>query len=134
MKRNKEDYPGEFTPIGYVATEAESVPRFYSISDITGRLVIRREVMDGLSDIAAGEPILVIFLFHNSPPFTEDHLRVTPPHREQERGVFSTRSPVRPNPIGLSELEVLDVEENIIYVKGLDMIDGTPILDIKPVK
>lgn len=133
MKQNNEDSAFTFDPIGYVTTAAHSVPRFYSISDIEGELVIRREVMDGLSDITPGELILVIFLFHNSPPFTSNHLRVTPPHRKERRGVFSTRSPVRPNPIGLSQVEVLRVEENVIYVKGLDMLDGTPILDIKPV-
>jgi tRNA-Thr(GGU) m(6)t(6)A37 methyltransferase TsaA len=61
-------------------------------------------------------------------------MRVIPPSREAERGVFSTRSPVRPNPIGVSQLEVVEVEGSRIHVKGLDMIDGTPILDIKPVK
>ncbi|MFP4180190.1 MAG: tRNA (N6-threonylcarbamoyladenosine(37)-N6)-methyltransferase TrmO [Spirochaetaceae bacterium] len=122
------------TPIGYSHTEVETVPNFYKTSKVTGKLIIEKKYSDGLKDILPGNMINVIFFFHKSPTFTNAYLRVTPPHREQERGVFSTRSPVRPNPIGLSELEVLDVEENIIYVKGLDMIDGTPILDIKPVK
>ncbi len=56
----------------------------------------------------------------------------TPPHRNESLGVFSICSPVRPNPIGLSVLEVLELNGGKIKVRGLDMLDGTPILDIKP--
>jgi tRNA (Thr-GGU) A37 N-methylase len=59
-------------------------------------------------------------------------MRITPPIYDQEVGVFNTHSPFRPNPIGLSLLEVLRIEGSIIHVKGIDMLDGTPILDIKP--
>jgi tRNA (Thr-GGU) A37 N-methylase len=59
-------------------------------------------------------------------------MRIKPPIREEKVGVFSTHSPFRPNPIGLSTLEVLEVDRNVIRVKGLDMQDKTPILDIKP--
>ena len=55
-----------------------------------------------------------------------------PRHRKKKMGVFSICSPIRPNPIGMSVLEVLRIDDNIIQVKGLDMLDGTPILDIKP--
>ena len=55
-----------------------------------------------------------------------------PPHRTESRGVFSLCSPIRPNPIGMSVLEVLGVERNRIHVKRVDLLDGTPILDIKP--
>jgi tRNA (Thr-GGU) A37 N-methylase len=58
-------------------------------------------------------------------------MRVKPPTRENKVGVFSTHSPFRPNPIGLSLLEVLGIDGNVIHVKGLDMVDKTPILDIK---
>jgi tRNA (Thr-GGU) A37 N-methylase len=74
----------------------------------------------------------VIFHFHRSQKFNPRFLRQTPPHREEELGIFSICSPIRPNPIGMSVLEVLGIEENLIHVKGLDMEDGTPILDIKP--
>ena len=59
-------------------------------------------------------------------------MRIKPPVRGKKLGVFSTHSPFRPNPIGLSILEVTGVEGNIIRVKGLDMVNKTPILDIKP--
>jgi tRNA (Thr-GGU) A37 N-methylase len=59
-------------------------------------------------------------------------MRIKPPIRDEKLGVFSTHSPFRPNPIGLSILEVTGVDGNVIKVKGLDMLDKTPILDIKP--
>ncbi|MGD8980521.1 MAG: TrmO family methyltransferase [Desulfobacterales bacterium] len=75
---------------------------------------------------------MVIFHFHKSPVFTSDLLVQKPPHRNEKLGVFSICSPNRPNPVGMSVLDVLQVENHIIYVQGLDMIDGTPILDLKP--
>ncbi|WP_456369671.1 tRNA (N6-threonylcarbamoyladenosine(37)-N6)-methyltransferase TrmO [Thermodesulfatator atlanticus] len=124
-----------FEPIGFVHTEAKEVPRFYTISQVKGRLEIFPEYKLGLKDIKPGDRIWVLFHFHKSPPFEERYLIQEPPHRPGEkRGVFSTCSPVRPNPIGLSALKVLSVKENIIEVEGLDIFDGTPILDIKPYK
>jgi tRNA (Thr-GGU) A37 N-methylase len=75
---------------------------------------------------------MVFFYFHQSPEFALDHLTQQPPHRNKRLGVFSTCSPMRPNPIGMSVLRVVEREENILYVTGLDMVDRTPILDIKP--
>jgi tRNA-Thr(GGU) m(6)t(6)A37 methyltransferase TsaA len=74
----------------------------------------------------------VLFYFHQSPRFTPDLLVQTPPHRNDQMGVFSICSPVRPNPLGMSVVEVLGIDGNIIHVKGLDIRDGTPVLDIKP--
>jgi tRNA-Thr(GGU) m(6)t(6)A37 methyltransferase TsaA len=119
-------------PIGYVSTESEEIPRSWSISDVEGMLVIDEFFLEGLRDIKSGQHIDVIFHFHKSPEFTSKHMRITPPTRRDEVGVFSTHSPFRPNPIGLSRLRVLAVEGNVIRVKGLDILDGTPILDIKP--
>jgi tRNA-Thr(GGU) m(6)t(6)A37 methyltransferase TsaA len=118
--------------IGHVHTGAKQVPRHWSISDVEGTLVIDPRYEEGLRDIRPGERIIVLFHFHKSPPFTQAHLLQTPPHRSTERGVFSICSPVRPNPIGLSEVTVLSVRGNIVNVRGLDIFDGTPILDIKP--
>ena len=87
---------------------------------------------EGLKDIREGQQIVVLFYFHRSPAFASEFLTQTPPHRPERVGVFSLRSPIRPNAIGLSVLEVLGVEGNILHVKGMDMFDGTPILDIKP--
>ena len=122
----------EMEPIGLVSTEAKNIPRHWSLSDVEGKLIINERYREGLSDISIGQRIFVIFNFHLSPKFTPDFIRVKPPGHDRALGVFSTGSPFRPNPIGLSVLEVLGREGNVIRVKGLDMVDQTPILDIKP--
>lgn len=124
----------EFKPIGFVETDFSSAPRHWTISDVEGMIVIDKMYTEGLKDIKIGENIIVIFHFHKSKEFNLHHLIQTPPHHYEKLGVFSTCSPIRPNPIGMSVLEVLKIEGNIIYVKRLDMVDGTPILDIKPIK
>ncbi|GBE33184.1 S-adenosyl-L-methionine-binding protein [bacterium BMS3Bbin05] len=121
-----------FKPIGYVKTMEKDIPRHWTVSDIEGEIVIDKKYKTGLKDIKAGQRIVVIFYFHKGPGFTDKYLIQKPPHKEKETGLFSTCSPVRPNPIGLSVLDVLEVEENVIYVRGIDMVDGTPVLDIKP--
>jgi tRNA (adenine37-N6)-methyltransferase len=129
----------EMEPIGFVRTEAEKVPRNFRVSEVEGTLELEEAYEEGLADIEPGQRIVVIFNFHESPAFTPRLLRQTPPHRRREpsradgsMGVFSICSPVRPNPVGMSILEVLGVENATLRVKGLDMRDGTPILDIKP--
>ncbi|MGA9178258.1 MAG: tRNA (N6-threonylcarbamoyladenosine(37)-N6)-methyltransferase TrmO [Desulfobacterales bacterium] len=118
--------------IGVVHTNADKVPRHWTVSDVKGTLVIDKKYRKGLRDIQPGQQVVVIFHFHKSPIFTSDLLVQKPPHRNEKLGVFSICSPNRPNPVGMSVLDVLRVENNIIYVQGLDMIDGTPILDLKP--
>jgi len=124
--------PIVMTPIGVVRTDAVKVPRHWSLSDAEGALVIDEKYLQGLEDIKAGERIVVIFHFHRSQSFSPPFLRQTPPHRAEPLGVFSICSPIRPNPIGMSVLKVVGIKGNIIHIKGLDMIDGTPVLDIKP--
>lgn len=121
-----------FEPIGFVHTAAEEVPRHYRVSELEGTIVVDERYLEGIGDLEPGQRIVVIFNFHRSPEFTSELLRQTPPHTGKKTGVFSICSPVRPNPIGLSVVEVLDVEGVNIYVKRLDMLDGTPVLDIKP--
>jgi tRNA (adenine37-N6)-methyltransferase len=119
-------------PIGVVRTTAQKVPRHYTVSDIEGSLMILEKYREGLRDIKPGQKIVVLFCFDKSQPFSPDLLVQTPPHRNEALGVFSICSPRRPNPIGLSVLEVLSVEGSTVHVKGIDMYDGTPILDLKP--
>ncbi len=122
----------ELKPIGFVSTDITEIPRHWSVSDVEGTLVIGEEYLEGLEDIESGQRIVVIFNFHRSPEFSPRFLRQTPPHRGKEMGIFSICSPIRPNPIGMSILEVLGVEGTAIRVRRLDMLNGTPILDIKP--
>jgi tRNA-Thr(GGU) m(6)t(6)A37 methyltransferase TsaA len=108
----------------------EDAPLFYDESDRTGVLEVFPEYKDGLLGITAGQTLTVLFWLHLAGRST---LQVYP-RGDLSRGlhgVFATRSPMRPNPIGVSELTVLAVADCRIAVSGLDIIDGTPILDIK---
>lgn len=118
--------------IGVVHADTVEMPRHWSISDVEGVLEIDPQYEPGLSDIEPGQHIIVLFHFDRSPPFSEAMLSQTPPHGDRPKGVFSICSPRRPNPIGHSVLEVIRREGRRLRVKGLDMFDGTPILDIKP--
>jgi tRNA-Thr(GGU) m(6)t(6)A37 methyltransferase TsaA len=122
----------EMKPIGFVQTDAKDVPRHWTLSDVEGKLIIDKKYLEGLKDVKPDQRIVVIFHFHLSPKFTSQFLCQLPPHRKEKLGVFSICSPHRPNPIGMSVLRVIGIKDNIIHIKGLDMFDGTPILDIKP--
>lgn len=124
-----------FTPIGYVRTDVpdEAMPHFHAVSEVEGTLEILPEYEQGLSDIQPGRQIQVVFHFNRSKPFTRDQLRQIPRKRNELRGVFGICSPTRPNAIGLSIVTVLAINGGKVRVKGVDMFDGTPILDIKPV-
>ncbi len=94
-----------------------------------GTVEIFPEYKEGLKDLDGFSHIIILFYFHKS---EYSHLIVKPFLDDTLRGVFSTRSPHRPNYIGLSLVELQKIEDNIIYIKGIDMIEGTPVLDIKP--
>jgi L-fuculose-phosphate aldolase len=111
-------------------TSREDAPKNFDESDRTGTLEIYPEFLDGLEGIAPGQTIVVLFWLHQS---TRDTLQVYPRGDKSRglRGVFATRSPMRPNPIAISELKVLAIQGNRLEVSGLDILDGTPIIDIK---
>ena len=94
-----------------------------------GTIEIFSEYKNGLKDLDGFSHILVIFYFHKS---EYSHLIVKPYLDDHLRGVFATRSPHRPNFIGLSVVELLRIEDGILHIRGIDMIEGTPVLDIKP--
>jgi tRNA-Thr(GGU) m(6)t(6)A37 methyltransferase TsaA len=122
----------ELRPIGFVRTDAEELPRHWSVSEVEGTLVIDEGYSEGLRDIEPGQRIVVIFHFHRSPRFSPEFLRQTSGQDGREAGVFSLCSPIRPNPVGMSVLEVLGIRDANVDVRRLDALDGTPILDIKP--
>lgn len=122
-----------FAPIGVVhcrLKSREETPKNYSESEVTGRLEIYPEYREGLKGLKAGQTIMVLFWLHQA---RRDLLQVYPRGDRSRglQGVFTTRSPVRPNPIAVSELKVLAVSDLILEVSGLDVLDSTPILDIK---
>jgi len=120
-------------PIGYVKSpyaKTQEIPKGLGAKHETeGVLEIRAEFEGGLKDIEGFSHLFVIWAFDRSEGFS---LEVTPPTDDRPHGVFATRSPRRPNPIGLTVVELLGREGASLRVRGIDMLDGTPILDIKP--
>lgn len=94
-----------------------------------GVLEIFPEFEPGLTDIEGYSHLLIIWAFHRSESW---ELLVTPPTDDTPHGVFSTRAPHRPNPIGLTTVELIRREGGKLLLRGVDMLDGTPVLDIKP--
>ncbi|MBN1636873.1 MAG: tRNA (N6-threonylcarbamoyladenosine(37)-N6)-methyltransferase TrmO [Deltaproteobacteria bacterium] len=123
-----------YKPIGIMHCElkdAASAPKFYSISKIKGTIEIYEPYTQGLLGLEELEHIVVLFHFHLSERYSLVQKRMA--HGEM-KGVFSLCSPMRPNPIGMSVLKLLKVERQLIYVDNVDLVDETPILDIKPYK
>jgi len=98
-------------------------------SNVEGRIEIKQEFAEGLVDLDGFSHIILLYHLHK----VESHkLTVIPFLDTRPHGVFSTRAPKRPNPIGLSVVKLLKNEKNILYVSHVDMLDSTPLLDIKP--
>jgi len=120
-------------PIGVLhskVTRLQDVPSHWTKSKLEGDIEIFKEYIEGLKGIENLDYIIVLFFFHESTRAYS--LLQKPPHDDKIKGVFSICSPFRPNPIGLSVVRLLSVKDNILHVKNIDMVDGTPILDIKP--
>ncbi len=96
---------------------------------VEGTVEVFPEYADGLKDLEGFSHIILIYHFHLS---RRSSLKVKPYMDDQIRGVFSTRAPSRPNPIGISAVRLVKVEGNILRVQDIDIVDGTPLLDIKP--
>jgi len=127
--------PVEIVPIGHVAsplTDRAGAPKQGFEGGPDAWLVLDPAVLDGLDGLRPGDAIIVLTWLHEA---DRDVLRVHPRDDPAvpERGVFTTRSADRPNPIGLHEVEVAAVEGARILVRGLEAVDGTPVLDLKPV-
>lgn len=111
-------------------TSRDDAPRNFDVSQRVGTLEIYPEYQEALDGITPDQTIVALFWLHQS---KRDILKVYPRGDRSKglRGVFSTRSPIRPNPIAISELKVLAIHGNQLEVSGLDILDGTPIIDIK---
>jgi len=96
---------------------------------VDGTVEVFPEYVEGLKDLDGFSHIILIYHFHLSKKFS---LKVKPFMDNQIHGVFSTRAPSRPNPIGISIVRLIKIEKNILYIRDVDVIDGTPLLDIKP--
>jgi tRNA-Thr(GGU) m(6)t(6)A37 methyltransferase TsaA len=120
-------------PIGFVSTphkETSDIPKGLGASHTAeGVITVLPEFELGLTDIEGFSHLFVIWEVDRTQHF---ELLATPPSDNRQHGVFATRSPLRPNPIGLTVVELLHRNRAELHVRGVDMLDGTPILDIKP--
>jgi len=122
----------EIRPIGYVRSpylEKKNAPRQRRLSDTVSEIVIDELYLSGLEDIEKKSHLIILSWFDRA---DRTLLRATPPHEKIEHGVFATRSPNRPNPVAFSVVDLLGRDGNVLRVRGLDALDGTPVVDIKP--
>lgn len=127
-RRNRSSH--EPRPIGTIHSPFKSldeIPR--DCGSVLGEVRIFPEYEEGLKDVDGFSHLVVLWLFHLSRGYS---LIVKPLYYEGRRGVFATRHPDRPNPIGFSVVELLERSNNVLKVRGIDALDGTPVLDIKP--
>ncbi len=123
----------QVSPIGIIHspfTEANGTPiQPVFATDAQGTVEVFEPFAEGLADLDGFDRIWLLYWCHRA---NEPTMRVVPYRDTRERGLFATRAPSRPNPIGLSCVRLLRVEGNVLHVTGLDVLDGTPLLDIKP--
>ncbi|MGD8464012.1 MAG: tRNA (N6-threonylcarbamoyladenosine(37)-N6)-methyltransferase TrmO [Anaerolineae bacterium] len=99
-------------------------------SEATGQVELFPEYEAGLRDVEGFSHLILVYVFHRADPGFD--LLVTPFLDDQPKGLFATRYPRRPNSIGLSVVELLRCQGRVLHVQGIDVLDGTPLLDIKP--
>jgi len=122
-----------FRPIGWIRSDhtnpdATPIQPVYA-NDCVGRLEILPEFAEGLADIDGFSHVYLFYHLHRAPAA---QLRVKPFLQDVEHGIFATRAPCRPNPLGMSLVRLLRREGNVLHLSGVDILDGTPLLDIKP--
>ncbi len=120
-------------PIGVIRSQIadlDKAPRQGSTSTVRGKLVVDEKYRDAFLGLKEGQRIVILYWMHLA---ERDVLKVHPRHdlTRPLRGVFSTRSPQRPNPIAMDTVEITGIEGTVLDVVGLDAVDGTPLLDIK---
>lgn len=131
MKKKAKNKTIIIHPIGYVENEFDLPTAPEIIRGCESTIILDPDLTEGLLGLEAGQQVMVIFNFHLSEGFDlQQHPRgdVT----RSQRGVFALRSPNRPNPIGVCIADILKIERNKLHVRGLDAINRTPVLDLKP--
>ena len=119
-------------PVGFVKTEA--VGKEVRDKNVISQIIFREELTDALEGVEEFSHLFVLFWLHEMSDEDRRIMDVRPRGRSDMPllGIFATRTPHRPNPIGLTRVKLLKVEGNVVTVQGLDAFDGTPVLDIKP--
>ncbi len=122
-----------YTPIGTIHSPFQELADMpiqpTGAAGVKGTIEVFEEFLDGLADLDGFSHIILLYHFHRSEDF---NLKVVPFMDTEPRGLFSTRAPKRPNPIGLSIVQLDLVKDNILHIRNIDVLDGTPLLDIKP--
>ena len=125
--------PVTFRPIGIIRTpflDAEGMPiQATAAVGVPGRIELEAEFAEGLADLDGFSHLILVYHLHR---VTAARLTVTPFLDDRPHGIFATRSPARPNPIGLSTVRLVGINGSTLEVEDVDMVDGTPLLDIKP--
>jgi tRNA-Thr(GGU) m(6)t(6)A37 methyltransferase TsaA len=119
-------------PIGVIHspfTDKFHTPIQSSRSKAIGKVELFSDFVDGLRDVEGFSHIILLYVFHCSSSY---ELHVKPFLDNQLRGLFATRHPCRPNPIGMSIVRLLSCQMNVLEIEGVDVLDNTPLLDIKP--
>lgn len=119
-------------PIGIIHSpfsDKEQTPIQASRSQAIGTVEVYPEFSDGLQGIEEFSHIYLLYVFHNSSGYS---LQIKPFLDDQEHGLFATRYPYRPNPLGISTVRLLFRQANVLTIEGVDVLNGTPLLDIKP--
>jgi tRNA-Thr(GGU) m(6)t(6)A37 methyltransferase TsaA len=122
-----------FHAIGLIHTpfkEIESAPIQSARSEAAGIVEVFPEYIEGLDGVEEFSHLILVYVFHRAPD--QVPLRVKPFLDDRQHGLFATRYPNRPNPIGLSVVRLVNRSQNRLEILGVDMLDGTPLLDIKP--
>ena len=122
----------EVKPIGVIRTPfkmTDKIPIQASRSSATGEVEVFPEYSEGLDSLDGFSHVFLMYWFHKA---QSPRMKVTPFLDTQERGLFSTRAPSRPNPVGFSVVKILTMEGNTLKFKGADMLNDTPLIDIKP--
>ena len=121
------------TPIGFVKNNVTE-PKRGDWEAVTSEIIINEDLKQGLSRIDEFSHLIVIYWMHKLPPSQRSVIEVHPKGNQNLPlvGVFASRSPARPNPIGITTVKLLERRDNVLKVTGLDAIDQTPVLDIKP--
>ena len=123
----------DIQPIGIIHTpftDLEGMPiQPAGAAGMAGTVELFEVYRDGIKDLDGFSHIILLYYFHRSRGFS---LHVIPFMDSEPRGLFATRAPKRPNPIGLSVVRLDKIENGILYIRNVDILDGTPLLDIKP--
>ena len=123
----------KFHPIGFVENSVKETLPPNQIKAVPSRIILDPELVPGLEGLTAGQKIIIIFYFHLLSGGFDLQQHPKRDRSRPKRGVFALRSPRRPNSIGITTVDLVKIEGNVLHVQNLDAIDGTPVLDIKPV-